>query len=204
MAYAMLGAAQEVVCPDPSKSSSPQRQAEAKAQAETAAEKRAFKAFDWMLGQRLLPLIEQGKHYEALELLARGADPNAADHLGRTALMYSGINGQTDTMEVLIERGARLNAKDQSGVTPLHAAIMFGDPQAVRLLIEKGADFSAKFDLGPEMKGLTPLTLAKMRHRQSSEKRMSDVLARGRIIYHAIKSDYEQIIQMLELAGGNE
>jgi len=74
----------------------------------------------------------------------------------------------------------------------------------VRLLIEKGADLSAKFDLGTEMKGLTPLMLAKMRHRQSSEKRLSDVLARGRLIFHSIKSDYEQIIQMLELAGANE
>jgi ankyrin repeat protein len=160
--------------------------------------------YDRRLDRPLLTLIEQGKHTDVLELLDRGADPNASDPIGRSALMYAGLNGQTDTMEILIEKGAQINAKDKMGETPLHAAIMFGDPNAVRLLIGKGADVNAKFYLGSNTGSLSPLGLAKLRFRQSSEKRMSDVLARGRLILHAIKSDYKQIIQMLEDAGAVE
>lgn len=160
--------------------------------------------YDRSLDRPLLNLIERGRHDDVLELLGRGADPNARDPLGRTALMYAGINGQTDTMEILIERGAHIHADDYAGETPLHATIMFGDPNAVRLLIDKGADVNARFYAGPNTGNLSALGLAKIRHRQSSEKRMSDVLARGRLIMHAIKSDYVQIIQMLERAGAIE
>lgn len=160
--------------------------------------------YDRRLDRPLLTLIEQGKHADVLELLDRGADPNATDPIGRSALMYAGINGQTDTMEILVEKGAQINAKDKTGETPLHAAIMFGDPNAVRLLIGKGADVNTKSYLGPNTGSLSPLGLAKLRFRQASEKRMSDELARGRLILHAIKSDYRQIIQMLEDAGAVE
>ena len=160
--------------------------------------------FDRRLDRPLLTSIEHGRHDDVLELLGRGADPNASDPLGRTALMYAGINGQTDTMEILIEKGAQINAQDKAGETPLHAAIVFGDPNAIRLLIDKGADVNARFYLGPNTGNLSPLGLAKLRYRNSSERRISDVLARGRLILHAIKSDYEQIIQMLESAGAVE
>ncbi|MDP3671355.1 MAG: ankyrin repeat domain-containing protein [Telluria sp.] len=160
--------------------------------------------FDRRLDLPLVLSIEQGKHDEALAMLERGADPNAADPVGRTALMYAGISGQTDTMELLIQRGARVNAKDREGVTPLHSAVMFGDPAAVRLLIDKGAELNAKFDMGGEMTGLTALKLARTRQRTAPELRSSDVLARGRLIYHSIKSDYEKIIEMLERAGAPE
>lgn len=160
--------------------------------------------FDRRLDLPLVLSIEQGKHHEALALLDKGADPNGADPIGRTALMYAGINGQTDTMELLIQRGAQVNAKDRKGITPLHSAIMFGDPAAVRLLIDKGADLNAKFDMGGAMSGLTALKLARLRERTAPELRSSDVLARGRLIYHSIKSDYEKIIEMLERAGAVE
>jgi ankyrin repeat protein len=151
--------------------------------------------------QTLLNAIERGRHSDVIELLRRGADPNARDPLGRTALMYAGINGQTDTMEILIEKGAQINAKSRKRETPLIAAIFFGDPNAIRLLIDKGADVNATFYLGPNAENLSALGLAKIRYRQSPQKRMSNVLIRGRLIYNAIKSDYAQIIQMLEQAG---
>lgn len=160
--------------------------------------------YDRSLDSLLLTAIERGRHDDVLALLGRGGDPNAKDPVGRTALMYAGINGQTDTMEILIDKGAEINAMDKSGQTPLHAAIMFGDPNAVRLLIDKGADVNAKFYLGPNTGTLSPLGLAKLRYQQASVNRMTDVLARGRLILHAVKSDYAAIIQMLENAGSIE
>jgi hypothetical protein len=160
--------------------------------------------YDETLGRQLLVSIERGRHYDVLELLGRGADPNAKDPDGRTALMYAAINGQTDTMEVLIEKGAEINAKDRAGNTPLHCAAMFGDPNAVQLLINKGADLNARGDLGSDTRNVTALKLAKKRYQTAPAKRMSDVLARGRLILHAIKSDFERIMEMLERAGAVE
>lgn len=152
------------------------------------------------LDRQLLTLIAWGKYYEVLELLDQGADPNARDYLGRTALMHAALNGQTDTMEILIDRGAKINTKDNANITPLHFAIEFGDPAAVRLLIDKGADVNAKFDFDNGQRDVTPLILAQLRLPQRPEKRISDTLARGRLIYNSIKSDYEQIISMLEVS----
>ncbi|HEX6363610.1 MAG TPA: ankyrin repeat domain-containing protein [Albitalea sp.] len=148
-------------------------------------------------------LIEQGRHAEALRALDQGADPNAADGMGRTALMYAGINGQTDTMEALIRRGARIDARDRSGATPLHAAIMFGDPRAVRLLLAQGADLRARWVLGAG-DGVTPLALARLRQRQAPEKPFLDLRVRDGLLVEAVKSDYEQIVRLLQGAGATE
>jgi ankyrin repeat protein len=45
-----------------------------------------------------------------------GADVNAKDQEGRTALMYA---SKGEVAKILIEAGAELNAKDQKGETAL-------------------------------------------------------------------------------------
>jgi len=46
-------------------------------------------------------------------LLDEGADVNAKDGKGRTALMMASYNGQNGAMEVLIAHGANVSATDQ-------------------------------------------------------------------------------------------
>jgi ankyrin repeat protein len=76
-------------------------------------------------------------------LLDRGADVNAQNPFGTTALMMSA----TDIAKVrlLLDRGANVNLASKQGRTALFVAAM-SDPSAaiVKLLIAKGADVRAK------------------------------------------------------------
>lgn len=82
-------------------------------------------------------------------LLARGADVNAADGTGRTALMKvaeAGAEEFVDLARLLIERGANVNAADQWGNTALMMAAGGGREShvdIVRLLLRHRADANA-------------------------------------------------------------
>lgn len=50
-------------------------------------------------------------------LLARGANVNAKDHEGRTALMFAARSGSNDVVRALLDKGARPEDKDNKGAT---------------------------------------------------------------------------------------
>lgn len=56
------------------------------------------------------------------ELLAGGADPDATDQTGKTALHWAAMNGHEALAAALLDAGANVNAKDRNGRTPLHWA----------------------------------------------------------------------------------
>jgi ankyrin repeat protein len=58
-------------------------------------------------------------------LLDGGADKNAVDQDGISALLMSLINGHYDVAGVLIERGADVNIADRTGRTALYSAVDF-------------------------------------------------------------------------------
>ena len=72
-------------------------------------------------------------------LLKQGADVNAKDKDGRTALMKAASSGHRETVKVLIDAGADVNAKDKYGNTALVLAIEGGHMDIVRLLKQTGA-----------------------------------------------------------------
>lgn len=81
-------------------------------------------------------------------LLEKGADVNAQDKDGRTALMFAGQTRQEDLVRVLINRGADVNAQDNSGFTPLMFAVDSTGINVVKLLLEHGARVDAKNNFG--------------------------------------------------------
>ncbi|MFZ5806198.1 MAG: ankyrin repeat domain-containing protein [Verrucomicrobiota bacterium] len=96
---------------------------------------------------------------EAIKLLlTAGADINAQDEEGRTALMMTLIPLQTGNenmirrhmkaMELLLDAGANINVQDESGYTPLMKASEFGCLEIVKFLLEKGADIETKNTFG--------------------------------------------------------
>jgi ankyrin repeat protein len=57
----------------------------------------------------------------ALALLGAGADPNAQDAAGRTALMRAAVGGTPEQVTVLIVAGANVTARDKKGATAADA-----------------------------------------------------------------------------------
>ena len=74
-------------------------------------------------------------------LVARGADPNARDNYGDTALMMAAGAAHPDatTVRYLLERGADVHAKNNAGRTALDWALLQGDTPVVQVLRSAGA-----------------------------------------------------------------
>jgi ankyrin repeat protein len=80
---------------------------------------------------------------DAVELLLNnGADVNAVDGFGRTALWHVALGGHADTARLLISRGANVNAPNGNysrGTTPLEKAIEEEEQDVVEVLLANGA-----------------------------------------------------------------
>lgn len=95
-------------------------------------------------------------------LLSSGADVNARDDNGQTALhIAAGCNDDRydgrsffDTIEVLLKNGADINAQDKNGKTPLHC-LGFSNVKMLKLLLKYNAEVKIK-----DNNGETPLTHA--------------------------------------------
>jgi ankyrin repeat protein len=110
-------------------------------------------------------------------LLAKGADANAADALGGTALMMAAEVGDIEMVRLFLERGADVNKQaaplfgmprigsgppgklpENRGLTALLAAAHAGNLEVARVLVEKGADPNPQ-----DLRGFSALMVASMR-----------------------------------------
>lgn len=80
-------------------------------------------------------------------LLDAGADPNAANELGATPLMWCA--GDAAKVKLLLAKGAKVNVRSKLGRTPLLIAAAYdGAVESARLMIVKGADVNARDESG--------------------------------------------------------
>ena len=99
---------------------------------------------------------------DALKLLRRhGANLEATDEDGNTALMKASQNGKANCVEALLEWGADKDAASgpygsYDGRTALHRAAEYGHLECARLLVRAGADRAKK-----NRDGKTALELAR-------------------------------------------
>jgi ankyrin repeat protein len=90
-------------------------------------------------------------------LLSEGADVNAAQGDGMTALHWAAEHGDETLADVVLDAGADAGAATRLGAyTPLHLATKGGHARVVVRLLEAGADPSA----GTATGGVTPLHFA--------------------------------------------
>ena len=73
-------------------------------------------------------------------LVGKGANLDAQDEQGRTALMEAVNAYKLDVIRFLIDSGANVNAVDGRGCTALMRAAYSGFPELVNYLLEHGAD----------------------------------------------------------------
>jgi len=72
--------------------------------------------------------------------LEAGADIEARDEIGRTALIWSAFQGHDPMLAYLIDQGADVNARDNRERTPLIWAAIAGRGVVIETLLENGAD----------------------------------------------------------------
>ena len=98
----------------------------------------------------------RGDAAEVRELLADGADVNAAQGDGMTALHWAAEHGDPELARMLLHAGAAVDPVTRiGGYTPLHAAARSGSATVAVLLLDAGADPTA----ATPGAGTTPLHL---------------------------------------------
>ena len=86
------------------------------------------------------------RHSSVVAALRDGADPDARDNAGNTALHLAASNTDDPAVfEALVGAGADANARDAFGDTPLHLAARYNpNPAVLAVLIAAGADPDAQ------------------------------------------------------------
>jgi ankyrin repeat protein len=95
--------------------------------------------------------------------LAEGADVNARDRHGQTALMLAAQAGHADAVDALIVGGADLNVTAKYTLTALMLAVVAGHAEVARRLARAGADLGVKGSGAPGFAGKTASDLAAAR-----------------------------------------
>src|SRR5262249_49550919 len=86
---------------------------------------------------QLMDAVRDGDPVQVQHLLEEGADPNARDDAGDTALMRAALYADVEVMRVLVAHGAKASARGRDGDSPLLRAVH--DPGKARFLLERGA-----------------------------------------------------------------
>ena len=120
------------------------------------------------------PLIDAVRNMDgaaARALLQQGANVDATESDGTTALLWASYRDDLESADLLIRSGASVNAANDLGATPLWAASQNGSAPMVRRLLEAGADPNLSLLLGE-----TPLFVAA---RAGNPDVVEQLLARG-------------------------
>lgn len=102
----------------------------------------------------LTDAVRAGDRQAAVRLIEEGADVNAVDPLGTTALMWAARYGDAVVVDRLLRAGAKATAANVFGVTPMAEAALIGSEPVIRELLRAGVDPNS-----PNPEGETALML---------------------------------------------
>jgi len=97
--------------------------------------------------------VKRGAVAELAALLSRGADIDARDRHGQTAVMLAALAGDARLVEFLAIHGADLDHTAKYGLSALMLAALRGHGEVVRVLVAAGADVDAKGTGAPGFAG---------------------------------------------------
>jgi ankyrin repeat protein len=87
-----------------------------------------------------LEATKSGNPERVRKLITEGADINALDRYGQTALMNAAMHGNVEVARVLLEHGAELNNTAKYSLTALMLAVINQHREIVQLLVHAGAN----------------------------------------------------------------
>ncbi len=99
----------------------------------------------------LINAADRGDAAKVRALLAKGADPNAADEGGATPLNSAADEGHAEVVSILLAAGADPNLVGPMDRTPLTQAAYHGHEAVVGLLLAAGANVEGEGDATPLM-----------------------------------------------------
>jgi ankyrin repeat protein len=137
------------------------------------------------------------------QLVAEGADVDAADASGRSPLYVAGEAGHSDVVQLLLAAGAGVASADSRGRTPLHAAAMERRLEVMQQLLEAGANVHAG-----DKHGWTPLHAAACRQHDLVQLLLAAGVdvdpAQGWTSLHpAVGCGHHEVVQQLLRKGAN-
>jgi ankyrin repeat protein len=94
------------------------------------------------------------------EQIAAGANLNALDRHGQSALMLAALSGHLEAVQVLIRAGADLNVTAKFRLSAIMLAVINGHERVARVLANAGADLSLVGSGAPGFAGKTAAQLA--------------------------------------------
>lgn len=97
---------------------------------------------------------------EIRELIVGGADIDAKDRYGQTAIMLAARDGRPEIVELLIQHGAALNVTAKHNLSALMLAVVNRHVEVARLLARAGADLTIRGTGAPGFAGKTAHDLA--------------------------------------------
>ena len=104
--------------------------------------------------------VRRGDVQAVRELVRSGADVDARDRHGQTALMLAAHRGHREIVELLVEAGADLDVAAKYNLTALMLAIVAGHAAVARVLVRAGANRDVRGVGAPGFAGKSAYDLA--------------------------------------------
>lgn len=132
----------------------------------------------------LLDAVNRGDYAEVQYMLSNGANPNASDEDGLTALHQACIDNCENIVRLLLENGSNVDCRDSEDWTPLHACTTCGHQNIASILLEYGAnilalnaDLSMPYDICEDDSPMLEFIERAMEKRQITQDQINQIRA---------------------------